>query len=201
MLCVGRTFGMNEIASFFDTLADRWDELCYHDPEKIAYILNRTTLAKGFRILDIGCGTGILESYLLPFSPSQIVGVDLSPRMIRKAQAKYATPLVKFRCTDVLQIQGEWFDYIIAYSVFPHFKDPEKIISHLATLLKPGGELVICHSESRDEINKHHHRHAEKLSFGLPTSSEMTLFMQPFFKIRTVEETDRLYIVSGIRAF
>lgn len=32
---------MNEIALFFDTLADRWDELCYRDPEKIMYILNR----------------------------------------------------------------------------------------------------------------------------------------------------------------
>ena len=26
---------MNKVADFFDTLADRWDELCYHDPEKL----------------------------------------------------------------------------------------------------------------------------------------------------------------------
>lgn len=197
---MGRALGMNEIALFFDTLADRWDELCYHDPEKIAYILNRTSLKKGLRILDIGCGTGILESYLLPSSPSQIVGVDLSPGMIRKARAKYAVPCVEFRCADVLDMQGECFDYIIAYSVFPHFKEPEKIISHLATLLTPGGELVICHSESREKINKHHDRHAGNLSFGLPSASEITRFMHPFFKIRIVEETDRLYLVSGIRS-
>ena len=55
---------MNKVADFFDTLADRWDELCYHDPEKLNDILQRTGLRKGLRILDIGCGTGVLESYL-----------------------------------------------------------------------------------------------------------------------------------------
>ena len=60
---------MNKVADFSDTLADRWDELCYHDPEKLNDILRRTGLRKGLRILDIGCGTGVLESYLLPYSP------------------------------------------------------------------------------------------------------------------------------------
>lgn len=50
---------MNKVADFSDTLADRWDELCYHDPEKLNDILRRTGLRKGLRILDIGCGTGI----------------------------------------------------------------------------------------------------------------------------------------------
>ena len=126
---------MNKVVDFSDTLADRWDELCYHDPEKLNDILRRTGLRKGLRILDIGCGTGVLESYLLPYSPLQIVGVDISPGMIEKARSKYATPIVDFRCQDVRDIRGKSFDYIIAYSVFPHFQEPEKLISHLAGLL------------------------------------------------------------------
>lgn len=51
-----------------------------------------------------------------------------------------------------------------------------------------------------EAINKHHDRHAGKLSFGLPSAFGITCFMQPFFKIRIVEETDRLYIVSGVRS-
>ena len=78
---------MNKVADFSDTLADRWDELCYHDPEKLNDILRRTGLRKGLRILDIGCGTGVLESYLLPYSPLQIVGVDISPEMIERHEA------------------------------------------------------------------------------------------------------------------
>ena len=98
---------MNKVADFSDTLADRWDELCYHDPEKLNDILRRTGLRKGLRILDIGCGTGVLESYLLPYSPLQIVGVDISPGMIEKARSKYATPIVDFRCQDVRDIRGK----------------------------------------------------------------------------------------------
>lgn len=190
---------MNHIADFFDTLADRWDELCYHDPEKLDYILQKTGIRKGLRILDIGCGTGVLESYLLLYSPRQIVGVDISPGMIAKARCKYATPIVDFRCMDVMDLQEGLFDYIIAYSVYPHFQEPEKLIAHLAKLLPTGGELVICHSESRDKINGHHDKHAGKLSDGLPPVEELALMLSPFFTVNAMEDNERLYMISAIR--
>lgn len=190
---------MDKMAEFFDTLADRWDKLCYHDPEKLNYILQKTGLRKGLRILDIGCGTGILESYLLPYSPRQIVAVDISPRMIEKARTKYITPLVEFRCMDIMDLKGEQFDYIIAYSVFPHFLKPDMLIPHLAGLLPPGGKLVICHSESREIINDYHDTHAGDLSEKLPPATELARRLSPFFTIETAEDNDRLYLVSAIR--
>ena len=63
---------MNQIEIFFDTMAERWDAVCVHDPGKIRTILDRTNLRQNARILDVGCGTGILESYLLPYEPRQI---------------------------------------------------------------------------------------------------------------------------------
>ena len=149
--------------------------------------------------MDIGCGTGVLEGYLLPYSPLQIVGVDISPGMIEKARSKYATPIVDFRCQDVRDIRGESFDYIIAYSVFPHFQEPEKLISHLAGLLPVGGKLVVCHSESRDRINGHHDKHAGKLSEGLPPAEELARMLSPFFTVNTMEDSDRLYMISATR--
>lgn len=190
---------MNQVVAFFDSIADRWDELCTHDSGKLQYILKQTTLGKGMRILDVGCGTGVLESYLLPHSPSQIVAVDVSQQMIVRARSKYAVPTVDFRCLDVMELKDETFDYIIAYSVFPHFEEPQKLIAHLAGLLCPGGELVICHSEGRDSINGHHDKHAGKLSQGLPPAELLGRWMEPYFTIRTKEDNDRLYIVGGIR--
>lgn len=172
---------MNVIAGFFDALADRWDELCYHAPEKINQILEQTTLHKGLRILDVGSG------------------IDISPRMIEAAQNKYATPIVDFRCIDVMELKDEQFDFIIAYSVFPHFEHPDKVIGHLAELLIPGGELVICHSEGREDINGHHNKQANKISFGLPTAREVAALMEPYFHIEAMEDTNELYMVSGIR--
>lgn len=189
---------MNSLADFFDTLADRWDELCFHDPEKLTYILDHTGIRHGMRILDIGCGTGVLESYLLPYVPKQIVGVDISAGMINRAKQKYATPLVEFRCTDVMEIQGEKFDYIIAYSVFPHFAEPKRLVKHLAGMLNPEGILVICHSEGRDKINGHHDRHAGKLSAGLPPVAELAVLMEPLFTIGHTEDNEHLYMITGI---
>lgn len=94
---------------------------------------------------------------------------------------------------------GESFDYIIAYSVFPHFQEPEKLISHLAGLLPVGGKLVVCHSESRDRINGHHDKHAGKLSEGLPPVEELARMLSPFFTVSTMEDSDRLYMISATR--
>lgn len=91
------------------------------------------------------------------------------------------------------------FDYIIAYSVFPHFQEPEKLISHLAGLLPVGGKLVVCHSESRDRINGHHDKHAGKLSEGLPPVEELARMLSPFFTVSTMEDSDRLYMISATR--
>lgn len=190
---------MNVIADFFDTLADRWDELCFHDPEKLTYILEHSGLRPGMHILDVGCGTGVMESYLLPHAPARIVAVDLSPRMIRQAQLKYQTPIVDFRCMDVLDLTGESFDYIIIYSAFPHFEYPDLLISHLANLCRPGGKLVICHSEGRDKINGHHTKQAGRISFSLPKAERVMSMMRRYFSIEQSEDSDRLYLICGTR--
>ena len=153
---------MNQIETFFDTMAERWDAVCVHDPEKIRTILDRTNLRRNARILDVGCGTGILESYLLPYEPRQIVAIDIAGQMIEKARVKYPDhPLIEFLQEDAMSYKGKGFDYIILYSAYPHFMRPERLIKHMSDLLVPGGKLVICHSESKEKINTHHHRHAD----------------------------------------
>ena len=72
-------------------------------------------------------------------------------------------------------------------------------VSHLAGLLPEGGELVICHSESRDKINGHHDKHAGKLSEGLPPVAELARMLSPFFSVNAMEDNDRLYMVSATR--
>ena len=124
---------MNQIETFFDTMAERWDAVCVHDPGKI---------------------TGILESYLLPYEPRQIVAIDIAGQMIEKARVKYPDhPLIEFLQEDAMSYEGKGFDYIILYSAYPHFMRPERLIEHMSDLLVPGGKLVICHSESKEKIN------------------------------------------------
>ena len=191
---------MNQIETFFVTMAERWDAVCVHDPEKIRTILDRTNLRRNARILDVGCGTGILESYLLPYEPRQIVAIDIAGQMIEKARVKYPDhPLIEFLQEDAMSYKGKGFDYIILYSAYPHFMRPERLIKHMSDLLVPGGKLVICHSESKEKINTHHHRHADRLSLPLPPAREVAALMEPYLLPLVVEDTEQLYIVCGKR--
>ena len=127
---------MNQIETFFDTMAERWDAVCVHDPGKIRTILDRTNLRQNARILDVGCGTGILESYLLPYEPRQIVAIDIAGQMIEKARMKYPDhPLIEFLQEDAMSYEGKGFDYIILYSAYPHFMRPERLIEHMLSLI------------------------------------------------------------------
>ena len=200
LFSMGRTIIMNQIETFFDTMAERWDAVCVHDPGKIRTILDRTNLRQNARILDVGCGTGILESYLLPYEPRQIVAIDIAGQMIEKARVKYPDhPLIEFLQEDAMSYEGKGFDYIILYSAYPHFMRPERLIKHMSDLLVPGGKLVICHSESKEKINTHHHRHADRLSLPLPPAREVAALMEPYLLPLVVEDTEQLYIVCGKR--
>ena len=143
-------------------------------------------------------GTGILESYLLPYEPRQIVAIDIAGQMIEKARMKYPDhPLIEFLQEDAMSYEGKGFDYIILYSAYPHFMRPERLIEHMSGLLAPGGKLVICHSESKEKINTHHHRHADRLSLPLPPAREVAALMEPYLLPLVVEDTEQLYIVCG----
>lgn len=190
---------MKEVEDFFNNLSDRWDEICTHDPEKLNYIIDHANINKGDKVLDIGCGTGVLEKYILLCAPEKIVGVDISEGMIRMAKMKYLTPITEFRHKDVMALKEETFDVALAYSVFPHFEEPEKLIAHVSTLLRKGGRFMICHSESRDIINGHHQKQAGKLSDALPPVEELKKIMSPFFDIDFTEDNEKLYIISGIK--
>lgn len=58
---------------------------------------------------------------------------------------------------------------------------------------------MVCHSESRDRINGHHDKHAGKLSEGLPPVEELARMLSPFFTVNTMEDSDRLYMISATR--
>ncbi|WAM32458.1 class I SAM-dependent methyltransferase [Caldicellulosiruptor naganoensis] len=44
---------------YFNLLADKWDEIVWHDPQKINQIMQLISLKKGEKVLDVGTGTGV----------------------------------------------------------------------------------------------------------------------------------------------
>ncbi|WMJ23381.1 class I SAM-dependent methyltransferase [Paludicola sp. MB14-C6] len=189
--------------TFFNSIADKWDEIAQHDPEKINVILDFVQIKPNSNILDVGTGTGIMIPYYNEriLGNGSIVAVDIAENMIELAKQKNKDTNVKFLTGDILKINLpiKQFDYIFCYSMFPHFEDKEKAISVLAGYLALNGKLIICHSQSRDEINELHKSPCQVAeSSYLPTAPKI----QDYFKkalltpIQTVDNAEIFVLIA-----
>ncbi len=154
------------IRSFFDKCAARWDTdiISPRHGRRLERILRRLSIAAGARVLDVGCGTGILFPMLAQQvgETGCVVSVDLSHAMMLKTRTRIAEvkcPPYSFLVeADVTlpPFRSGMFDWVLCNSCFPHFEDQQAACEAMAGLLRPGGRLVICHSESRAAINTLH---------------------------------------------
>jgi malonyl-CoA O-methyltransferase len=96
------------------------------------------------RILEIGCGTGLLTRHIRKAWPAaELVASDLSPEMVGQA-AKGAMIAGTFLAMDGESppFEGPWFDLILSSLAFQWFGDLKGAIDRLAGLLRPGGSLI-----------------------------------------------------------
>ena len=99
----------------------------------------------GLRILDIGCGAGLLCE---PFTRlgAQVIGVDPSATNIAAARlhADKGHLSIDYRCTTVEEMDvRERFDIVLAMEVVEHVSDVGLFLNRCAAMLKPGGLMVI----------------------------------------------------------
>lgn len=189
-------------AKFFNDLSLTWDKRCKHDYNKIENILSKININRGDKILDVGTGTGILIPFLVAATgpEGKVVAVDVSTGMIEQAKKKFGLLRnVNFEIGDVENVQPEGtFDHIILYSMYPHLKRPiDTICSFIKHHLAPKGNLIIAHSQSKEEINmKHHHHDGEVDSFDLPAVEELiTAFEGRGIKVIEAQDNEEYYFV------
>ncbi len=184
-------------------MADRWDTVCTHDANKIEYVLDLLSIKNGAKILDVGTGTGILIPFLSERAGEEgkIIAIDMSEKMLEVAQQKYSYRNTDFVYGDVLEadLPKEFFDFVICYSVFPHFHDKQLAIGIISKCLKKGGKFVIFHSQSREEINNLHKNSSEVVSEdNLPDISTIkTYFLQAGLNTTAEIDNSEMFVVVG----
>jgi demethylmenaquinone methyltransferase/2-methoxy-6-polyprenyl-1,4-benzoquinol methylase len=187
---------------FFNSLADKWDDICRHDSDRISLILDLIGLAEGDSVLDVGTGTGILVPYLMErIGPSgSIVAVDIAEEMLAVAKSKNQQQNVTFIHGDVLDTPHakERYDHVICFSVFPHFRDKRSAVNILSRYLKAGGRLTICHSQGREAINNlHRSSHPAVAEDYLPEMDavkelSISARLEPYISV----DSNSMYLVS-----
>ena len=120
------------------------------DPQQQAMrraFLAEVPIPREARVLDMGCGTGVLTR-LLAKQPgvASVVGVDPAPALLAKARnAAAALPNVSFREGDgrSLPFDQASFDLVASDSMLSHVPAPERALEEAFLVLRPGGCLAV----------------------------------------------------------
>jgi 2-polyprenyl-3-methyl-5-hydroxy-6-metoxy-1,4-benzoquinol methylase len=94
------------------------------------------------RILDVGCGTGLLRARLDGAAVGDYVGVDLSPEAIRTAERRQL-PRSRFVAGDVGTLELGRFDVVVLNEMLYYIEDLSAFFDRLGQLLEPSGLLLV----------------------------------------------------------
>lgn len=107
--------------------------------------------ARGTAALDVPCGDGLVTALLAPHF-QRMVGVDASSAQLARARAR--SPQIEFHESLLEELAlDERFDSIFMLNVLEHVLDPAIALRKAASLLRPGG-AVIVHVPNADAINR-----------------------------------------------
>lgn len=138
-----------ELAKFSE-LAHRWWDpesefrpLHQINPLRLDWIDAQARLA-GKRVLDVGCGGGILADSMAR-KGAHVVGIDLASKALRVARLhalEASTPTIDYREISAEALAAEEpasFDVVTCMEMLEHVPDPGSVVRACATLVKPGG--------------------------------------------------------------
>lgn len=140
-----------EIAKF-EALASRWWDrnsefkpLHEINPLRLGYIIDKVGTLTGKRVVDVGCGGGILADAMAGEGAS-VIGIDMgeAPLAVAKLHQMESGRNVDYRKMTVEQLAEEQpgcFDVVTCMEMIEHVPDPASVIAACAKLVKPDGHL------------------------------------------------------------
>ena len=148
----GRNADPNELAKFASLAQSWWDPagpskpLHELNPLRLRYV-ERAASLRDARVLDVGCGGGIL-SEAMARSGARVLGIDLSQAVLDVAElhaleAKLAVEYRAIGAEELAAASPGSFDLVTCMEMLEHVPDPAAALSALATLVKPGGNVIV----------------------------------------------------------
>lgn len=154
------------------------------------------------RVLEIGFGGGELLGWILGAASGQVVGLDISEAMVRRAQRRFDGEgrLRLFQSSvEAIPLAAAVIDKACSVNNIYFWPHPQTAMAELARVIRPGGILAICF-EPPEELRKWP---GHRFGFRLYSEEEVAALMRSvgFGNIRTVAGTgrkpDRFLLLSG----
>ena len=195
-----RRMSATDNRDYYDAFSSSYDDgraVGYHKliDDQAAELVRR--VGEGKRVLEVGCGTGLVLSRLAGFA-SHAEGIDLSPGMLSKAKERGLT-VQEADCTK-LPFEDASFDVACSFKVLAHVPDFDAALREMVRVVRPGGHIVV------DVYNRHSLRYGIKRLFGprnTSTSFDEAAIGTRFWTLDDAKDhlpaRTRLKDVAGIR--
>ncbi|HAT8623462.1 bifunctional 2-polyprenyl-6-hydroxyphenol methylase/3-demethylubiquinol 3-O-methyltransferase UbiG [Legionella pneumophila serogroup 1] len=143
------TIAIEEVHKFAQLANDWWDTngplRTLHDINgaRFEFISEHINL-KGLRVLDVGCGGGILCESMAK-AGAYVSGLDAEPEAIQiaKEHAHNNQLQIDYFCNPIEEYEEQGFDVITCMELLEHVQNPELVLQHCRRLLKPNGLLFL----------------------------------------------------------
>ncbi|WP_372515684.1 class I SAM-dependent methyltransferase [Streptantibioticus ferralitis] len=141
------------VREFFGGKADTWDSKYPDDTPAYEAGVGELELRPGQSALDAGCGTGRALAALRTAvgAPGTVIGVDLTPQMLRAAARAGRDRLALLLEADAarLPLRGKSLDAVFAAGLVHHLHDPGAGLREFARVCRPGARLALFHPIGR----------------------------------------------------
>ena len=127
----------------------------FTDAESLDRLLKATGVTSALRVLDLACGPGIVSDALAHHA-AEVVAFDLTPTMLHRATQRCAAAgHTNVRYTlgqaEALPFPDSSFDVAVARSALHHFPAPDRVITEMARVVRPGGRMVLSDVVSAED--------------------------------------------------
>ncbi|MEH0741091.1 bifunctional 2-polyprenyl-6-hydroxyphenol methylase/3-demethylubiquinol 3-O-methyltransferase UbiG [Vibrio cholerae] len=190
-----------EIKKFEDMASRWWDlegefkPLHQINPLRLQYVLDKASGLFGKRVLDVGCGGGILAESMAK-EGAEVTGLDMGKEPLEVARLhalETGTQLTYIQSTieDHAQTHAQSYDVVTCMEMLEHVPDPLSVVQSCARLVKPGGHVFFSTLNRNIKSYLFAIVGAEKLLKIVPESThEHEKFIRPSELIKMIDQTD-----------
>lgn len=148
--CFNKVLNPYNVKEWYDGLVKKWgDNYIYHDKsfserlKNVHQLVNELTDRSN--ILDIGCGSGEITASVYERFRCNVIGMDVSDKMIEHCKDHYSEKNLSFELGDILNLRfpSGHFDLVLSLSVIEWLEDYERAVAEVSRVLKQGGQWIV----------------------------------------------------------
>ena len=128
----------------------------YEQIQREKYEIVNENLPRVSKVLDLGCGTGMLLGELARRSEC-VIGIDSSPEMLELARKRRGSAVLVLADADHLPFADRSFDAVVSVTLLQNMPSPAGTVREVARVTKPEGIMIVTtlkHKHSLDELER-----------------------------------------------